>query len=296
MTSRPEGDRKLSVFARSGVFGQSAQTFVGNLHFGAVGLAFLAGCGISAQAFVNGRLGTSLGSANFAAVINQSVGVGVLVIVGLATGSLVRAWRRVAAGAGLRWFHVAGNVCGILFVIVASAAAPKVGIALLTVALVSGQIAGGLLCDRLGLSPGGVRDLGPERLKAAALALLAVGIAASAPRAHPHLGLLGLAVVGGMGQSVSQAAVGQVNRVTGEPVAAAAVSFVVAGVAALIVAVAINGSAPPHGWAAAPPVEWLGGVIGAGVVVSIALTVRSLGVFRLTLALVAGQTLGGGPA
>ena len=46
-----------------------------------------------------------------------------------------------------------GNMSGILFVIVASAAAPKVGIALLTVALVSGQLAGALLCDRFGLSP-----------------------------------------------------------------------------------------------------------------------------------------------
>ena len=68
-----------------------------------------------------------------------------------------------------------------------------------------------------------------------------------------------------MGQVVAQAAVGQVNRVTGEPVAAGTVGFVVGGVAALVVAVAINGTAPPHGWGAAAPVEWLGGVIGAGI-------------------------------
>ena len=78
--------------------------------------------------------------------------------------------------------------------------------------------------------------------------MFAVGIAATAPRTHPHLGLLGLAIVAGMGQAVAQAAVGQVTRVTSEPVAAGAVSFVVGGVAALVVAVAINGTAPPRRW------------------------------------------------
>jgi uncharacterized membrane protein YdcZ (DUF606 family) len=41
----------------------------------ALALAFLCGGGVSLQAFVNGRLGTTLGSAEMAAVVSNAVGL-----------------------------------------------------------------------------------------------------------------------------------------------------------------------------------------------------------------------------
>ena len=258
----------------------------------ALALAFLAGAGLATQAFVNGRLGASLGSAPPAATVNQVVGLAALLAVATVTGATARVLRRLRAGARLSWWHLAASLNGVLFVTVSAAAAPKVGVAVLTVALVSGQTAGSLLVDRLGLSPAGGRPLTAARVLGVVLAVAAVAIGASGSHGDLHLGLLALAVVAGAGMAVVQAAVGHVARITGEPVVAGAVSFAVGAAGVLVLALVVTGGAAPNGWSAAPPEEWIGGLIGACTVVVMAWTVQTLGVLRLTLGLVAGQSVG----
>jgi transporter family-2 protein len=89
-----------------------------------------------------------------------------------------------------------------------------------------------------------------------------------------------------------QSGIGHITRVTGEPLVASIVSFSVGGLCVLALALVVTGGSPPNGWSA-PPELWIGGVIGAATAVAMALTVTTLGVLRLTLSLVAGQTLGG---
>jgi transporter family-2 protein len=258
----------------------------------ALTLAFAAGAGLALQAFVNGRLGESLDSSPLAAAANQGTGLLFLVLVATATGALVRAWRRVRAGARPRLWHLVACANGALYVTVTAAAAPRVGVALLTVALVSGQTGGSLVVDRLGLSPAGRRPMSVARVLGVALAIAAVAIGALGPHADPHLLLLALAVLAGLGMGLAQAAVGHMARLTGDPVVASSVNFALGGAVILVIALAVTGGSPPGGWSA-PPEQWIGGLIGAATGVVMAYTVNTLGVLRLMLAIVAGQALGG---
>ncbi len=258
----------------------------------ALAFTFAAGAGLSIQAFINGGLGESLGSPLLAGSVNQTVGVASLLAVAIATGALMRGRGRLRAGGRVRWWYLAACANGALYLAVTAAAAPKVGVALLTVALVSGQTVGSLAVDRLGLSPAGARQLTAFRVLGVALAISAVAIAALGPHADPHLALLGLAVVAGAGMALTQAGMGHLARVTGEPIVAATISFATGGLIILIVSLAVTGGSAPGGWSA-PPELWIGGVIGAATAVAMAATVKTLGVLRLMLAVVAGQSLGG---
>jgi transporter family-2 protein len=57
------------------------------------------------------------------------------------------------------------------------------------------------------------------------------------------------------------------------------------------IALAVTGGDAPGGWSAPAP-QWIGGALGVVVVVVAAWTVSTLGVLRLTLAMVAGQSAG----
>ncbi len=253
---------------------------------------FVGGALVSIQVFLNGRLAQSLGSAELAGSVNHITGLLALVVVGAATGVPGRAARRLAAGPRPRWWHLLAGVNGALFIIVAAYAAPKVGVALLTVAFISGQTTGSLLADRAGLSPAGLKRLTAFRLLGVAVALVAVGLAATGARGEPQLGLLALAVLAGVGVAVQQAAMGHVARATGEPLAAGAVNFAAGAIVMVAVALVATGGSPPGGWSA-PPGEWVGGVLGAVVAVVLANAVRRLGILRTMLAMVAGQSAGG---
>jgi transporter family-2 protein len=259
----------------------------------ALALALLAGFGLAVQAFANGRLGTSLGSPACAAVANQGIGLLALGVAGVATGALKRAWRKRKSGTTFRWWHLAVCVNGAVNVTVASAAAPKVGIALLAVYLVGGQCAGGMLADRFGLTPGGRRRISLARVSGTLLALGSVALEAVGAQSRLGMGPTALAFLAGFGFPLVQAGVGQMTQLTGEPLFAGGMSFGIAGMGAIVLAGIATSVSPPHGWLAAPAPQWIGGLIGASTVVVIARTVRLLGTLRLTLCIVAGEAFGG---
>jgi transporter family-2 protein len=254
-------------------------------------LVFLGGFALSVQAFVNGRLGASLGSVWLAGSVNNAVGLAGAAAVGVATGALGRARRRLAEGTSPRWWHVLAGVNGALFVTVAAKAAPLVGVALFTVAFVCGQSLGSLVIDRVGMSPAGRRPFTAARVLGVVLALVAVTVGALGARGELRLGLLVLAAVAGAGVAVQHAALGHVANATGEPLAAVAVNLAVGGTLLVLLALALTGGSAPHGWSA-PPLEWTGGLLGAAAGVTMAIVVPILGVLRLVLAIVAGQAVG----
>ena len=69
-------------------------------------------------------------------------------------------------------------------------------------------------------------------------------------------------------------------------------NFAVGFVALLAIAAIATSLSAPHGWSA-PPLEYLGGLIGAAIATTMAVLVSRLGVLRLILALTAGQAIGG---
>ncbi len=184
-----------------------------------------------------------------------------------------------------------GGFSGALVVIVTTKAAPEIGVALMTVAIVCGQSGGSLLVDRVGLSPAGHQPVSAPRLVGVALAIAAVVVGGLSARTEPKPVLLGLLVFAGFCFAGQQAVNARLGRTTGEPLVAATVNFAVGGAVLTAVTLIVVGGGPPNGWGA-PPLDWIGGLLGAAFVIVSALVVPVIGVLRLTLAAVAGQSAG----
>jgi len=257
----------------------------------AVTLSFLVGVGVAVQAFCNGRLAKELGSIELAGLANMVTGGTLLVVLTLGIGAARRALRRVREGARPRWWMFLGGFSGALMVIVTTKAAPEVGIALMTVAIVCGQSGGSLLVDRIGLSPAGHQRISAPRVAGVALAIAAVVVGGLAARTEPRPALLAVLVFAGFCFAGQQAANARLGRTTGEPLVAATVNFAVGGAVLTVATLAVVGGGPPDGWGA-PPLDWIGGLLGAAFVIVSALVVPVIGVLRLTLAAVAGQSAG----
>ena len=252
--------------------------------------ALLTGAGIAVQSYVNGRLGRSLGSGELAAAYNNVSGLAVLGAIAVATGAWPRAMRHWR---GVRPWYLLGGLGGALMVTAGAIAAPEIGVALLSLALVCGQSSGSLVADRAGLSPAGRRDLTAPRVIGVLIAVCAVAISALGAHSDPQAGLIALAIVAGAAMALQQAANGHLAATTGEPIFASTVNFLVGAIALVVAAAIATGLTPSHGWSAAPAPEYLGGLIGVVAATSMAIVVSRLGVLRLMLAVIAGQAVGG---
>ncbi|HEY0484675.1 MAG TPA: DMT family transporter [Mycobacteriales bacterium] len=252
------------------------------------------GGGLSAgQSRINAELGHRIGSSLLAAVVSFGSGLVLVTALLLARPAGRRAlagWR----GYGLAWWQYLGGVCGAAFVFIAAYTVPILGVGLMSVAQVTGQIAGALVVDRFGLSPSGRQALSLPRLGGAVLGGVAVLISAfGRPSGHLDLLALGLAVAAGFGISLQSAVNGRLNQAAGDPLVATTVNFTVgmlallAGLAVVAVTGGVHSAALPSDW-------WLylGGAAGVVFVTINVVTVRVLGVLRLGLAAVAGQLAG----
>lgn len=258
----------------------------------AVSAAVASGALVAYQQRINGDLAQSLDDPMLAAVVSFATG---LVVVTAAV-----ALRRPAREALRRlpevpWRWRIGGLGGATLVAVGAAAAPRIGVALLTVGLVAGSTVGGLVVDRVGLGPGGAHPLSSARLVGAGLCLLSIALAAREGLDAASPALLVLVFVAGFLISVQQALNGRVRVVTHAAVATL-VNFVV-GTTALLVALLVTAlvtGVPARSWPG--PDRWwlyLGGPMGATFVAVAAVVVRRLGVLRLGLAVTAGQVCGG---
>jgi transporter family-2 protein len=217
-------------------------------------------------------------------------GLVVIAVVVLARRSARQAWGRLREVA---WWTCLGGLGGATLVAASAYVTPRIGVALLTVALVAGQTTGGLLVDGVGLGPAGKHSVTAPRLVGAALCLGAVLLTVlgkSAGSAHPLLLLL--VVFAGLLIAAQQAVNGRVRRDTGHAAVATLVNFLV-GTLALVVAYAAFSSHSVGHWPG-PGQWWLycGGLLGVVFIAMAAVVVRTLGVLRLGLATVAGQLVG----
>ena len=256
-------------------------------------VAVVSGAMVALQQRVNGELKDVLGDALVTALVSFGTG---LAVVGLLVAARRRSRRALPAVRDVAWWLRLGGLGGATLVAVGAAAAPQIGVALLTVGLVAGQTSGGILVDRAGLGPGGAHPFSVARVGGAVLCLAAVGLSAAGSgvrAARP--GLLVLVVLAGFLIAFQQAANGRVRAATGDAAVATLVNFVV-GTGALLAGLALR--VVVHGltvrsWPG--PDRWYlytGGPLGASFVAVAAVAVRRLGVLRLGLAVTAGQ-LGG---
>jgi len=249
------------------------------------------------QTYVNGQLGASLGSPLAAAVVNNTIAVLLLTGFALATGGLARALRRLRdpdRGGRLRPWHLLAGVNGGLFLAAGAEAAVTIGVAVFSVALIFGQLFGGLISDRFGISPAGVRPVTAPRLVGVALGLAAVTIAGAGSGGELQPWLIAATIAIGGATGIQQAAMGHVTAATGEPAVAASINACagIAVVVAIELAISASGGLPALDPGATAPPEWLGGVLAALILATMATVVRQLGLLVLALALVTGQAAG----
>lgn len=277
-------------------------------------LAVGAGLAIPVQGRINGALGTRLNDGIAAAVVSFSTGLVVMILISLllprGRAGLARILPAVRSRAFPPIYVLAGGI-GALFVFAQSFTVGILGVALFTVATVTGQTVSGLLVDKLGIGPAGRKSVTAIRVIGCLLTIAAVAWAVS-PRFAAAGGTPGMAADGGAGpggpaallvplllpvaagflMSFQQAMNGTATVHYGTPIAATLVNFIAGSVVlwtAYAVKVSVAGPGNPL------PAEWwyyLGGPMGCVFIGLGALLVRSLGVLVTGLGMIAGQLLG----
>lgn len=263
-------------------------------------VAVAAGLLIPLQGRINGALAVRLDDGLAASVVSFTTGLLVIAAVGLILPRGRAGLRQILPAVRERRFpriYVMAGAIGALFVIAQSFTVGILGVALFTVAVVTGQTVSGLLVDRLGVAPGGKRSVTAMRILGSALTVAAVAWAVS-PRfsaatdpAALVLPVL-LPVLAGFLMSFQQAMNGTATVHYGSPVAATFMNFAAGSVVLwllLLGKLALAGPGNPL------PAEWwyyLGGPMGCVFIGLAALLVRGLGVLMTGLGMIAGQLLG----
>jgi transporter family-2 protein len=275
-------------------------------------LAVGSGLAIPVQGRINGALGARLGDGIAASVVSFSTGLLLMILISLVLprgrAGLASILPAVRSRAFPRIYVLAGGI-GALFVFAQSFTVGILGVALFTVATVTGQTVSGLLVDRLGIGPAGKKSVTGIRIIGCVLTIAAVawavsprftgaaaagGTGAGAPDAGPSALLLPLLlpVLAGFLMSFQQAMNGTATIHYGTPIAATLVNFVAGGLVlwtAYGIKLAVAGPGNPL------PGEWwyyVGGPMGCVFIGLGALLVRSLGVLVTGLGMIAGQLLG----
>jgi transporter family-2 protein len=257
----------------------------------ALAVTIAAGALLALQARVNGQLGRHVGAVT-AATVSFGIGTAILVCTVTATPRARRGVGRLLRRRGPVWWFL-GGVAGAAVVGSAAAAVPQVGVSLVSVLLVAGATAGGLLVDAIGFGPSG--RLRATVLRTAGTALAIVGVCVSAVGQHGSFrpALLALVGIAGVASAGQVAANGQLRMAADDARVAALVSFAVgtACLLALVGLLALAGHLPAVHWPGNPGL-YIGGALGVIYIVIAAALVQRLGVLRLSLGTVGGQVVG----
>lgn len=269
-------------------------------------MAVAAGLAIPVQGRINGALGARLNDGIAAAVVSFTTGLVVMILVSLVLPRGRRGLAQILPALREHRFppvYVMAGGIGAFFVFAQSFTVGLLGVALFTVATVTGQTLSGLLVDRLGIGPAGKKSVTGIRVLGTVLTIAAVAWAVS-----PRFGGAGgggaggdpaqlllpviLPVLAGFLMSFQQAMNGTATVHYGTPIAATLVNFVSGATVlwlAWLIKLAVAGPGnglPPEWW------YYLGGPMGCAFIGLGALLVRSLGVLVTGLGMIAGQLLG----
>ena len=255
-----------------------------------LGIAVAAGLLGAIQPKVNAVLGDRLDSALLASLVNFGAAfAGVLLVLALRPATR-RRLRTVASWPVPGWTFTAG-LGGVLVVLAGAIAVETIGVAVFSVAFFAGQIASGLLVDRLGIGSGGPRPIAAARVQAAVLAIAAVVVSQlGQPVGEVAPALVLLVLVSGAASAFQAAFNGRIATAVDDPFAPTSVNVVV-GLVTLLAIVAVTtatGGLDPPSWPSEPWL-YLGGFLGVTIVLSLAIASAALGVLRATLAMLAAQ-------
>lgn len=264
-------------------------------HGAAVAAAAAGGVLVSVQSRMNGEWSAITGQPIEAAL--WSFGSGLVLLTGLLLVPGVRRGvgriRDALAGGRLRWWQCLGGLGGAFFVATQTYAVPLVDVALFTVAAVAGTTASGLVVDRLGIGPAGVRPVHAGRVAAAALAVIGVAVAVSDRLGAVELALIPvvLTLAAGAGTALQQGTNGRVNVASRHVLSTTWLNFVTGTTLLLALAVLelATGVFEPVRPTGVPWWAWLGGLCGIAFIAIAAWAVKHLGVLIYGLSLLTGQ-------
>lgn len=263
-------------------------------------LAVAAGLTLPLQARINGELAHQLQDPLLAGLFSFGGAALVMAVATLLIPSGRTAFVKLLSDTRTRtipWYFHAAGLIGAYFVFAQASFVASVGIAIYTVAVVTGQTVSGLAVDRIGLGPGGKRAITALRVLGVLLTVCAVVWAVS-PRISgspdPVAMLVPLALTGlaGVLMTFQHAVNGRIAAQVHSPIPGTLVNYGVGSAALALIwllKLALTGGLPTL-----PSDPWLyvGGVLGCINLVLSALLIRRIGVLLTGLSMIAGQLIG----
>ena len=263
----------------------------------AVVVSIVSGVFVALQSRVNGELGLALDNGALAALISFSTGLTVISLLMLARPSGragLKALRVAVAEGRLPWWAMVGGAAGGFLVLTQGLSAGVLGVAVFSIAVVTGQSLGAVLIDSRGWFGVTKVPLRLQRALGALVVLVGVWVALDvAPGSLPDVGLLFLLpLLAGAATGFQQAVNGRVRATAGSAIAATFVNFLV-GTSVLLVAfiaslptLGVPDTLPGTWWL------WTGGFIGVVFIVVQVTVVGIVGVLGLGVSLITGQLIG----
>lgn len=258
----------------------------------------LAGFLMAIQSRANGSLAGVIGSGVYAATLSFFGGLLLMVLVLAASARARRGAGRLLAdlrGGSVRWWMLLGGLGGSTVVLAQALTVPLIGVSILTMSFVCGQLLGALVVDNTSLPPGGRTPPSARRLIGTIVVLAGVvlvsvgGFSRGIPLWAPLVPLLA-----GTLTSVQAALNGRVRESSRSAITATTVNFLVGFVFLLVCSAAV--------WAAGTRVErlpqmpgeaWLliGGALGVVFIGVTSTTVSHLGVLLVSMTSLFGNLL-----
>ena len=260
-------------------------------------LSVFSGVLVALQSRLNGELGVALGDGFVAALFSFSSGllvVGLVIAFNPRARQGLRTVREDLQSGRLPWWAAVGGAGGAFLVLTQGLSAGILGVALFTIAVVTGQAFGSLAIDTKGWFGAPRVRLTALRVVGAILAVVGAVIALDVLSGSLEGKTLAFALplVAGFGTGYQQAVNGRVKAAAGSALAATFINFS-AGALTLAAVTAI--SLPFTGGPTALPDQWwvwTGGLVGTIFIPIQASTVLVIGVLGLGVSIVTGQLLG----
>jgi transporter family-2 protein len=220
--------------------------------------ATVAGGLLALQSRVNGALTERVGSAVVVALSSFLIGLVTLLVVVAATGKwrLVADVRRRKARTPLIF---TGGLGGAVIVTTAASAVPLIGVALLGVCLVAGQLAGSLVVDGVGVGPSGRHPITAPRVLGSTLAVAGVALSLVGERVELRPLVVAMVVLAGVVGAVQQAVNGRLQQHLRDTWLTATVNFAVGTAAVALVALVVVGRGVDLGSWPVNPLLYVGG-------------------------------------
>lgn len=257
-----------------------------------------AGFLMALQSRANGSLAGVIGSGVYAATLSFLGGLILMAIALAVSPGARRGMRRLITdlrGGSVRWWMLLGGLGGSTVVLAQALTVPLIGVSVLTMSFVCGQLLGALVVDNTSLPPGGRTAPTARRLVGTIVVLVGVvlvsvgGFSRGIPLWAPLIPLLA-----GTLTSVQAALNGRVRESSRSAITATTVNFVVGFLFLLVCCAAV--------WAAGTRVErlpelpgesWLliGGALGVVFIGVTSTTVSRLGVLLVSMTSLFGNLL-----